>query len=286
MKFARLALFVSAFIFGILSSALADPQLEVRLNPAESVTEGETGELLIQIGWKSQEAGYRFSEPYIKTENLSVEPAGESNEIIEKNGQSWNWKQYRFNLKALKPGKGEILPFGIHYVDPTTQKTGFLESPALQIRIAPNYGKLLKPILWGTGFFAFLAGLFFAFARFKKRGAAEVPKPPTTEESFLRTLQAGQSLRDLERGLKSYLQAKYGLPRKVSPQELFEGLREKLSHEDLETLGKIFDKLERFSFAEEATSAESSALINEIMQFIEGRKIIHQEDPWTQPSKR
>ncbi len=287
MKFVKFAFILAALIFTSVRPVSADPKMEVSFSPARSVVSGGIFQLTIQLTWKTDEAGYRFSEPSIRADNLTIEAAGESNEVTQKNGESWNKKQYLFTLRALKPGKGEILPFFIHFLDPLTQKSGNLESPALEIRITPDYAKIVKPILLGLGITTLLGVLTAMVIFFKRKGSSLTPqKMPSLEERSLGSLQSDQKPRELEKILKNYLLEKYDLPLKVSNRELIDGIREKIPREDLKTLRRIFDKLQEFSFAQSASSAELGFTVNEIMQFIEGKKIIDQEDSWTQPSRK
>ncbi len=286
MKFVRFAFTLAALIFTSVRPVSADPKMEVSLSPARPVVSGAVTQLAIQLTWKTGEAGYRFSEPSIRADNLTIEAAGESNEVTQKNGESWNKKKYLFTLRAGKPGRGEILPFFIHFLDPATQKSGDLESPAIEIHITPDYAKMLKPVLLGLGGVAFLGLLTTVAILFKKKSSpSTILKIPSLEDRTLGSLH-GQSPRKLEKILKGYLIEKYGLSLKASHRELLDGIREKLPIEDLKTLRRIFDKLEEFSFAQSATSVESGLVVNEIMQFIEGKKIIDQEDSWIQPSRK
>ena len=269
--------FLGLTVFLGLASAYADPQFEATLNPPKIRT-GETSQLTIEVTWKAEEADYHFSEPDLRLENLAVEEIGESNESFEKTGQAWKKKEYRFTLKALKPGKGKILPATVHWTDPLGQKEGGFKTPDFEIQIVsdPSWVYRFSTLI---SLSALALGLVAAFLRKRKRQAfLTEPNELTLEDRHVAFLeQQVNGFEEADRNLRDYLCEKYHLRGSAATdRELLLQLESQLPSEDLKTLRKIFDKLERLNYAPSPeVPAESHALVHEMIQFIGGKRINH-----------
>ena len=270
-----LFLFLGLTAFLGLSSAYADPQFEAALNP-QKIRTGEIFQFTIEATWKAEEADYHFSEPDLRLENLAVEEIGESNESFEKAGKAWKKKEYRFTLKALKPGKGKILPAAVHWTDPLGQKDGLFKTPNFEIQITPDHFKVYRSSIL-ISVTALAVGLVTAFlSRRKRRPLLAETQKPTLEDCHVAFLeQRLDGFEEADKNLRDYLCEKYHLRANgATDRELLLQLESQLPSEDLKTLRKIFDRLERLNYAPSADApGESRKLVHEMIQFIEGKRI-------------
>ena len=275
----RFFLLLGFAAFFKLSHAYAEPQFEATLTPPEKLSLGQTCQLSIEVTWKSEEADYRFSEPDLRLENLAVEEIGESNEAYPKKGEPWKKKEYRFTLKALKAGTGRILPAAIRYTDALGEKEGRFETPAFEIRIVPGHTKLYRRL---SVLALFLSGSGAVVAFLWKQKTKRIPPTEsqglTLEDRHVAFLeQQAKDFEEAEKDLRDYLCEKYHLRGGgATDRELLIQLESQLASEDLKTLEKIFDRLERLNYAPSPNlSAESRRLVHEMAQFIGGKRINH-----------
>ena len=260
------------------SPAYAEPQFKAALAPLEKVSLDQTCQFLIEATWKAEEGDYHFSEPDLRLENLAVEEIGESNESFEKTGQAWKKKEYRFTLKPLKPGKGKILPAAVHWTDPLGQKDGVFNTPDFEIQITTDHSKAYR---FSTliSLSALTGGLIATFFRKRRRRPLLTETKELTLEdrhvSFLERHLDG--FEEADQDLRDYLCEKYHLRANgATDRELLLQLESQLPSEDLKTLRKIFDKLERLNYARSpSVPAESRQLVHEIIQFIGSKRINH-----------
>ena len=288
MKLAR-AFYLCLFLISLrgIYPAFADPQVEVTLNPSRNLKINQTCQLLLQVSWKLEEADYHFLEPDLRLENFTVEESGESSESIEKQGEAWRKKEYRFSLKPLRPGKGKISRLVLRYVDPVSQKEGRFESPPLEIQIVPDHKKLYLGGGVGLAIVALVGGILLIIRRRKITSIPPAVAELTPEDRCLSFFQKLAQETDpqissraissqAEKHLRNYLAEKWDLRITGTGSHEFEHqLKDKLAPEEFKTLSKIFDKLEQWRYAEtQVYPAESRKLLNEMIQFIEGTRTV------------
>lgn len=219
----------------------------------------------IQISWKTSEAVYFFPAPQVPLENLTLEETGESNETFQRKGEEWKRKVFLLRLKAEKPGAARIRAFRLNYIDPTTQKGGFLDVPQKELKISHDFTRFYPTLAVSAGAVAF-GGLLsvWLLSRRRRPVTATEPKEVGPELHYLSRLQSpGISLTEAEKLLRAYLREKY-------PGET----KEKLSLKESKILEKIVGQLEEARFAGRASPAEERRLLGEIIQFIENRRVV------------
>ena len=288
MKLAR-AFTLSLFLIALrgMCPAFADPQIEVALKPSRTLRINQTCQLLLQVSWKTQEADYHFLEPDLRVENFTVEETGESTESIEKQGETWRKREYRFSLKPLRPGKGKISQLVLRYVDPLSQKGGRFESPPLEVQIVPDHEKLYRGGGIGLAAIGLAGGILLIVRRRTITSIPPVVTELTPEDRCLGFFQKLAQETDpqissraissqAEKYLKDYVMEKWDLKISGTSRPEFEHqLKGKLAPEEFKTLSKIFDKLEQWRYAETPVfPAESRKLLNEMIQFIEGKRTV------------
>lgn len=268
----------------------AEPEVQVALNPSRNVTSGSVCRFSVEIAWNTKEADYRFSEPRLNLDNFTLEEAGESSEAFEKKGEPWKKKEFHFKLKALRPGKGRIQSFTLHYLDPVRQTGGEFPVESLEIRIVPDRTKFYRGLLIAGGVLALLliSGAVLWKIRSKtSRAQLEPEKTQSLEDRYLESLhprvrdhESGELSRDLvlelEKKFRCYLSEKSSLQGSaLTHRELLSRLEGKFTAGELKTLRRIFGKLEEFHYAVAPSSVgESRQLVNEMIRFIEGKRII------------
>lgn len=279
-------------LLGMLGTALAvgwaEPEIAVKLNPEKKLKVGQTAELLIQLSWPSEEADYHFTQPQPVLELLNLEEIGESNEVLQREGRNWRQKSFRLRLKASNPGTGRITLSRLSYIDPTRQLGGQFEVSDFEFKISPDHSRLyqalaislLTLILGGV----VVCGSWLFLHRNAKSRASEFQATPNLEEQYVSKLWEQKESGDVveaEKLLRHYLVDKYELPSRggATSREVVDQLRPKIGLEDWNLLKKLFSQLEEYRYAARTgSSAEGSRLYNELIRFVEGKKVVTQQN--------
>ena len=285
-----LLFFLFLTLFWNVGTGWAEPEVQVALNPSRNVNSGSVCRFSVEIAWNTKEADYRFSEPRLNLDNFTLEEAGESSEAFEKGGEPWKKKEFHFKLKALRPGKGRIQSFTLHYLDPVRQTGGEFPVESLEIRIVPDRTKIYRGLFIAGGVLALLlvSGVVLWKFRSKTSGAQlETEKTQSLEDRYLESFH--QRVKDhassplshdlvleLEKEFRRYLSEKSSLEDPaLTYREFLSRLEGKFTAEELKTLRRIFGKLEEFHYATVPSFVgESRQLADEMIRFIEGKRII------------
>jgi len=231
---------------------------------------------MIQLRWRSLEAGYLFSQPRFELDNLTVEEIGESNETFQEKGEIWRRKTFLYKLRALHSGKGRIHPFRVSYTDPHKGETDHFEVGGLEIQISRDRRFLFQTLLIALGFIGITVGGFLIRRNFRKNKQIPVPEA-SLEERYLQNLtHVSSQISEFGRLFRSYLAEKYLLTEGggTTPQVLGQ-LEKKLRPDEWKTLKKIFDKLDEFRFGNfSRPQTEQEELCHDILRFVEGKKVI------------
>lgn len=249
------------------------------MEPERSVKVGGFWQFDIEAAWKTQEADYRFAPPSLALENLSLEESGETNETFQKEGFEWRRKTFRFKLRAVQSGKGRIRPFQLGYWDLQTASESYFEVKGQEISIVPDRTRLYGWLGGGAGFVALSAlGAEWLARRLRKKkrriqGALEA----ALEERYLSQLDTlTLAISEAGKVFRNYLTEKYSLfSGGTTNCQMLSALETRLDGEELKNLRKIFDKLEHCQFGgSPRSSAEHERLHQEIVNFVQGKKII------------
>lgn len=285
---------LAGFLFLLLllcpgESLRAEPELKVQLEPVQKVKEGGVAHFTLHASWPTSEADYRFILPEINLEGLVLEDRAEASETIQKEGETWQKKTFRFTLKGSRAGKGRISGFRLTYVDPVTQKAGHFDVAARDIQILPDRTGLIRVTMAIGGIFLTGIGVrsLFVIRTRRKREKASVPLPPLEEyfasefsqlENLARNGAFGHN--DIFRAgklFRNYLIEKHTLvvPGSPTTAELLARLKESLSVDEWKVLKRILESLDEYRYADLAGQRdECRELCREITSYVEGKKII------------
>lgn len=263
MRIFQIGFLANSFVFFFLGFAQAEPQLEVNLKSSKAVKAGESFPFLVQVTWKSVEGDYRFPKPELALENLTVEAMGEANETFQKDGEEWKKKSFRFDLKPLWPGKAKIQPLRINYLDPSQQRSGYLEGGTLELKVSHDYAQFyrISPVMIGLLTVVGILGGWILTRQVKKKEKTAPSAELTLEDRTLGQLIAKrQDLSEVAKVFRAYVGEKN---------------RGQISSEELKTLKRIFDTLEEWQYSGFHESREErERLYSEIVHYVEGKKVI------------
>lgn len=276
------------FLTGILAAHLvvffpryasAKPQIEVHLEPVKGIRAQTVCYLIVQLIWRSREGDYRFSQPELILDNLTLEGAGEANETFQKNGEEWKKKLFHFDLKAIRAGRAKVRPFQIVYVESSQQASEHFEVEALELRVFPNNSRLYRAGLTAAGLLAAavaLGGWIFLRRRRKELEAIQASEPTLEERTLSRLPSDPQQLLEAGKIFRAYLSEKYSLSEGASTgREVLLKMKERISADELKTLKRIFDTLEERQYATPHRSGEECRkLYSEMVHYVESKKII------------
>ncbi len=276
----KVRLFVQGlFIFMVWSSAaLAKPEMEVSLEPSHRVKMGEMGELTVDLKWKKAEGEYLFTKPQFSLEGMKVEEVGESNEIFQKEGESWSRKTFRFHLRPLQPGVAKISSLRVKFLSPGDPAGEFLEEDGGELKIVPDRSRLYRGLGVVTGILA-LGGVlgWFFLVRSGGKKTQETIEPFSLEDRYVSSLNEASLSKDTSQGGKiflSYLIEKYALDAGPMTRGIVERLRGKAGAEDLKTLKTVFERLDESRYARGRSESETRDLYREMIHFVEGKKVV------------
>lgn len=120
----------------------AEPRIEIT-KTADALQLLQTVQIDIRISWPATEANYAVAFPTLIFRNLNLIRHGESQETFVQDDQTWVAKIFSFELAPQKPGAASIESFRIPYIDPSNQKGGHFDVPAVEFSIK-------APPLWNT----------------------------------------------------------------------------------------------------------------------------------------
>ena len=112
----------------------AEPTIEVTKS-ADTLQLRQTAQVDIRISWPATEANYAVAFPTLILRNLNLIRHGESQETFVQDDQTWIAKIFSFELAPQKTGAASIESFHIPYIDPSNQKGGHFDIPAVEFSI-------------------------------------------------------------------------------------------------------------------------------------------------------
>jgi len=257
----------------------AAPSIEATLKPNRAVKAGQICALTLQVAWPNEEGDYRFSQPELVLENLTVKETGESSETFQRDGEGWRKKIFRFQLKALEKGEGKIRAFRLIYVNPQTGEGGNLQVDTLKIKIQADrtaFYRLLFIVLGLTLGISLTGGGLFFLRHSHQKKQPEVTWESTLEDRYLSQLNVVPS-QPAEAGklFRSYLMEKFRMTSgSYTIRELISRMENMVSPNELKTLKGIFDKLDQHIFGPRVAQSGNRELYLEMIHFVEGKRTV------------